>query len=150
MSSPVAARRVVPEIVSGGSGASLHAFRRVNENRAALLEGDMIPASSPLQARSQPAATIIMATENREALHSTSTQRRSALFETPTKVRSVTMEDSAAMKRVMATPLLATPLLATPRMTHPVAASTAAVGGGNSVQSLYAQMGWDDEIDDLA
>lgn len=150
MSSPVAARRVAPQIVSGGNGAGLHAFRRVSENRAALLDGDMIPASSPLQARSQPSATIIMATENREALLSTSTRHRSALFETPTKVRSVTMEDSAAMKRVMATPLLATPILATPRMTRPVAASTTAVGGGNSVQSLYAQMGWDDEIDDLA
>ncbi|KAL1892766.1 hypothetical protein Sste5346_006849 [Sporothrix stenoceras] len=150
MSSPVAARRVAPQAVSTGSGASINAFRRLGDNKAAFLENDAIPASSPLQAYSQPSATVMVATENREALLSTSTQRHSALFETPTKVRSVTMEDSAAMKRVMATPLLATPLLATPRVGRSLAPSTTTMGGGNSVQSLYAQMGWDDEIDDLA
>ncbi|ERS98452.1 hypothetical protein HMPREF1624_05236 [Sporothrix schenckii ATCC 58251] len=150
ISSPVAARRVASQVVRSGTGAGLPAFRKLGENKAALFDGDMIPASSPLQARSQPAKTMMAETENRETLLSTGTQRRSTLFETPTKVRLVTMEDSAAMKRVMATPLLATPLMATPHHGRSLAAPTTFVGDGNSVQSLYAQMGWEDEIDDLA
>lgn len=161
MSSPVAARRVAPistqvGLRSGdmsGSGAGLHAFRRLHESMA-FLDGDLVPASSPLQARSQP--SIAVAAEGRDQLSTllpaqqqnvvgdtppspsfvTRANRITDFFETPTKARPAPKEDVAAMQSIMGTPLLARP--------------TAAVGGANGIQSLYQQMGWDDELDDLA
>ncbi|CAK7205993.1 hypothetical protein SEUCBS139899_008776 [Sporothrix eucalyptigena] len=163
MSSPVAPRRIAPASTQplASAGANLHPFRRLNDTRSAMLDGDMIPASSPLQARSQP-VTSAPSTEIREQVPLSTLQqnvvgdtppspsfassnRRSALFETPTKVRAVSQEDNAAMKRVMGTPLTATPLI-----THPVAPTSLFSGGGNSVLSLYQKMGWDDDLDDLA
>ncbi|CAK7228916.1 hypothetical protein SBRCBS47491_007071 [Sporothrix bragantina] len=157
MSSPVAVRRVAPASTQpmGSSGTGLHPFRRLDENRAAMLDGDMIPASSPLQARTQPATLAVAATREPAPLSTLiqppspsfagGSHHRSALFETPTKVRSVSHEDTAAMKRVMGTPIMATPLRA-----RPAANTSSFAGGGNSVLSLYQQMGWDDDLDDLA
>ncbi|CAK7235436.1 hypothetical protein SCUCBS95973_009269 [Sporothrix curviconia] len=150
MSSPVAVRRVAPASTQplGSTGAGLHTFRRINENRAAMLDGDMIPASSPLQAHSKPATSAPLSTliqPPSPLFTGGGSHRGSALFETPTKVRSVSHEDTAAMKRVMGTPIMAAPLMA-----RPAATAASFAGGGNSVLSLYQQMGWDDDLDDLA
>ncbi|CAK7268085.1 hypothetical protein SEPCBS57363_002917 [Sporothrix epigloea] len=157
MSSPVAVRRTAPLFSQTlkSSGIDARPCQRLDVIAATELGNDMIPASSPLQARSQPVASV--ADSRRQAPLSTLAQppspsltgvfdRRAAMFETPKKARPVSREDTAVMKREMGTPIAATPLAAYP------AAGTGTLSysrGGNSVLSLYQKMGWDDDLDEL-
>lgn len=152
MSSPVAVRRTAP-LFSLSSGVGARPCQRLNVIAATELGNDMVPASSPLQARSQPSAS--RADSRRQAPLSTLAQppspfltrafdRRAAMFETPTKSRPVSREDTVIMKREIGTPIAATPLAA-----HPAAGTLSSSRGGNSVLSLYQKMGWDDDLDEL-
>ncbi len=156
MSSPMVGRRPV----SGVMRSSVWESQRLLGTRDLRYGEDVVPTSSPLQARTQPsvAAARVDALStalrheqmmeptrdgNTPASPSFGAMRRSTgeslyratLFETPTKARPLVAADEN--HSIMATP----PVVSRPAM---------AVGGGNSAQTLYQQMGWDDEVDDLA
>ncbi|OAA61242.1 DNA replication regulator Sld3 [Niveomyces insectorum RCEF 264] len=144
--SPVLAMRAVPPpfASSGRFGA---ARPMLHEYSAAVDHDEMVPASSPLQARMRaPKAagtTTTAAAMQREPSarpgigilgdrrpSASNSSHQAVLFETPTKPRLVaTTDGAAAVNTVTATP--------EPRPT----------AGG--IQSLYQQMGWEDDFDDL-
>lgn len=150
-SSPVAVRRAPPLSQASSTQVNfsksfsgpISSFRQVTKTTStrttAFAEMDMIPGSSPLQARTQPNFTNIN-------VSSMAGERAgSNIFATPTKARAVFNEEATFANSVMATP----PAI------RPAPVNTVPVGGngggmGNSVQSLYQQMGWDDDLDDLA
>ena len=107
--------------------AVVSSVRQANATRT-YADADMIPGSSPLQARSQPRMSTAI-----ESVH---------VFETPTKARAIFREEIT---------FATSTIMATPPPVRPAAVGPVPAGGmANSVQSLYQQMGWDDDLDDLA
>ncbi|CAK7266859.1 hypothetical protein SEPCBS119000_002245 [Sporothrix epigloea] len=152
-SSPVAQRRAAPLFAQFHGEAGVQPRQHLSLGSVDTIGSDTIPASSPLQARSQLVVSIadfrkqvpVPALLQPASLNLTGEDDHgAALFETPTKARSVPHEKPTATKMAAGSPVAA--ISAADRSF--ASASTSAMGD-NSILSLYQKMGWDDDLDEL-